>query len=67
MAEAELAKLGTNVESSSAATISKDLNGVITSWNSGAEAIFGYTADEAMGHPVTMLMPEERYDKSPVS
>src|SRR5262249_44578056 len=53
------------IESSDDAIISKDLNGVITSWNQGARRIFGYTAAEAIGRPVTMLMPPERYDEEP--
>lgn len=53
------------VESSRDAIISKDLNGIIQSWNKGAEEVFGYTADEAIGMPVTMLMPPERVDEEP--
>ena len=36
------------------------LDGVIQTWNRGAERIFGYTADEVIGKPVTILMPPER-------
>jgi PAS domain S-box-containing protein len=63
--EAELTRLAAIVESSSDAIISKDLNGIIMSWNAGAEAIFGYTADEVIGKPVTILMPPERVNEEP--
>ncbi len=47
------------VESSDDAMVSKDLNGRITSWNEGAERIFGYSEEEALGQPITMLIPED--------
>src|SRR5258705_982766 len=53
------------VESSDDAIISKDLNGVISSWNKGAERLFGYMAEEAIGQPVTMLIPPDRFDEEP--
>ena len=51
------------VESSDDAIISKTLDGIITSWNKGAERIFGYTAEEAIGQHITFLMPPDRYEE----
>ena len=59
------ARLAAIVESSDDAIISKTLEGVITSWNKGAERIYGYCAEEALGQPISMLVPPECPDETP--
>jgi PAS domain S-box-containing protein len=60
--EAQL-RLAAIVASSDDAIIGKTLGGIITSWNAGAERIFGYAAEEAVGLPITILIPPDREDE----
>jgi PAS domain S-box-containing protein len=59
-AERVAQQLASIVESSEDAILSMDLGGVITSWNAGAGRLYGYTSNEAIGRPVSFLIPEDR-------
>jgi PAS domain S-box-containing protein len=61
--EERLHQLAAIVESSEDAIVSKTLEGVILTWNAGAERLYGYTASEAIGREMTMLLPEDRPDE----
>jgi PAS domain-containing protein len=50
--------LASIVESSDDVIVSKNLDGIVTSWNKAAERVFGYSASEAIGQPITLVIPE---------
>lgn len=58
-------RLAAVVESSTDAVVSKTLESIITTWNQGAERLFGYKAEEVIGKPVTLLIPPEHIDEEP--
>ena len=62
-AEATSHMLASIVESSDDAIVSKDLNGIVTSWNRGAERMLGYSAEEIIGRPITILAAPDRPDE----
>jgi PAS domain S-box-containing protein len=65
-AEEAHARLAAIVESSQDAIISKTLDGIIMSWNAGAQQIFGYEPHEAIGQPILLIVPPERHDEERV-
>jgi PAS domain S-box-containing protein len=64
-AEERIRELGAIVESSDDAIFGRTLDGLITSWNKGAEKIYGYAEDEVIGQPVSILVPVDRQDEAP--
>jgi PAS domain S-box-containing protein len=61
--DAERDRLAAIVESSSDAIIGKTLDGIITSWNEGAEQLYGYAAAEAIGQPITLIAPRHLHEE----
>src|SRR5258707_971831 len=59
------AKLAAIVESSDDAIVSKTLDGIITTWNHGAQRIFGWQADEVIGRPINIIIPSDRQNEEP--
>ena len=59
------ARLASIIDSSEDAIIGKDLNGIVTSWNRGAEHVYGYSADEMVGNSITKISPADRPDEIP--
>ena len=55
--------LASTVENSDDAIVSKSLDGIITSWSKGAERVFGYAAEEAIGQPITIVIPKDRQNE----
>jgi PAS domain S-box-containing protein len=63
LAEEASAQLAAIVNSSNDAIIGKNLNSIVTSWNIGAEKLFGYSAKEIVGQPITRLIPPDRHEE----
>ena len=64
-AEERIRELGAIVESSDDAILGQTLDGIITSWNKGAEKIYGYAENEVIGQPISILVPADRQDEAP--
>ncbi|UBF26476.1 PAS domain S-box protein [Kovacikia minuta CCNUW1] len=64
--ETSFAQLAAIVESSDDAIISKNLDGIVTTWNKGAEKVFGYAAEEMIGQPLTRIVPSDRLNEIPI-
>jgi two-component system CheB/CheR fusion protein len=62
-AQISIGRLAAIVDSSDDAILSKDLDGIIRTWNSGAERLLGYRAEEVVGRPIMLLVPAERYEE----
>jgi PAS domain S-box-containing protein len=62
-ADLAASRLTALIESSDDAIVSKNLDGVIQSWNAGAERLFGYSAEEVIDRPITILIPDDRLDE----
>lgn len=65
-ADEGLARLAAIVESSDDAIVGKTLNGIIQTWNTGAQRMFGYSAAEAIGQPITLIVPPDRHEEESV-
>jgi PAS domain S-box-containing protein len=65
LARTKLEEIASIVHSSDDAIISKNLNGIITSWNTAAERIFGYSGEEMIGQPISKLIPADRINEEP--
>jgi PAS domain S-box-containing protein len=65
IAEAQSAKLAAIIQSSEDAIVGKNLNSIVTSWNPGAEKLFGYAPEEMIGQPITRLIPPDRLNEEP--
>lgn len=64
-AEEAVSRLAAIVDSADEAILGKTLSGQVTSWNAGAEALYGYSADEAIGRQISFLVPPDRSDEVP--